>query len=362
MDVELFLGVPHKQLNAYIKRLVEFNQRAGRAVRCYGVPVPPVPKFEVIGGHGKKKGEGEPFEGTEAGWSVGYYDGRSERRLQRVEEEGEEGTEDEINADEEEAGYTGWLLRQWDDIMEPASSSEDTKGKKQEQDVHQDEERKRQTRHTDRQQPPVQQSTMLARQYAADMISGFVGNTVKKTRVGDVNSVKTFGWRMIKSEQVINPHRLQAFVDIDESIMDLDETVVVRLVYLPLIKGTETTGFRDSGNAGMRMRLKETLDRARKGSFNPHEALAHGEWICPRSLLKKDHDVRGCVCRDKVKRVGVCAMLCVAYGGRVEGGLERAERGTMLPLRLETYAWIPGSAEEIRAYAEFAREAVGSWT
>ncbi|KAF2648947.1 hypothetical protein K491DRAFT_735918 [Lophiostoma macrostomum CBS 122681] len=400
IPIDLFLGVPHKQLNAYIERLVEFQRRAARAVRWFGVPVPGVPEFELedVGRKGESESDGGEYRETELGngqrggsGSGSHDDGRGRERgkggLDRVDEEGEMGTDDG-----QEARNVEPVLKRWDDIAQPAPSlsndNDDAESKAQQHDTH--------THDSDQtntdpkptilplpQAPQVQNATMLSRHYAASIISGFIGPTTQKTYLGDVTSVKTFGWRMIKSEQMLNPRRAQAFADIDDAAVSQEkgEAVVVRLVYVPMGKGA-ITEFREGSKAGAEMRLRlggEDIDtdmdtdidmlgdgvgvsvRPRKWSFNAHEALAYSAWVCPLSLLRKDHDGERCVCRDKVKRVGVCAMLCVAYGGRIEGGLERVDRGSVLPLRLETFAWIPGSVEEVRAYAVFAREAVGAW-
>ncbi|KAF2281219.1 uncharacterized protein EI97DRAFT_454427 [Westerdykella ornata] len=379
-----FLGVPHGPLNTYVRSLCTYQRRAGRG---HSVTLPDVPDF-VLEAESPSQSAGR-WDGrhvrvgsvVQADASIaeltGAIDGMLGPEL-TVKEKGRDsmgvtglamGTQDlEEQVDGQEGSEWEWESDEYDDDETDVSSECSPECARGPQRPHHEDrsadangcpDLKEPIKTANAQETPVdeqkkleskqpalepQKSALYARAYAACIFEDLTGNTVRKTVAGDPQSVKTYGWEMVSSEQVGNPHLAIAF---DESAK-AGVKDHVSLVYL----GAPQSEFEML----MKRMLNDGSLEGVKGwtSRNPHEALALGEWEChnprPASAIDADrnaaHSSQECTCKEKTKRVLVCAV--------------RKGEDQVLPLRNETFVWRPKSVEQIKAYAEFARDVVAS--
>jgi hypothetical protein len=291
MKASNFLGVPNAQVNSYIQQLSFYQNRIARG---HGVALPEMPTFTF------------PNE----------CDTKHDSLIHMIDEE-----------------LLQWRARRIEGDSRSLGTAHSTAS-------HYTEE-SQQSRRSPVREGELQKSDLMARKYCALMLEDSIGNMVRRTEKGDPLSVKTYGWRLVSSKQVANPHLVIPFSEIKKQ-SNINECT---LVYIGIGDDGVDAIFKGA-NKGMTNQFSEA------SSPHPQEALGYSAWRCDESKITADaviHDARICVCKDKTKQVLVCATARDGQGTEM-----------IVPVRVETFVWRPEGIEEVNAYAEFASQVVCS--
>lgn len=320
MKATNFLGIPHAQVNAYIQKL---NFYQIRAMRGHNITIPELPAFLLNKSH-----RSQAFQGPSTS--------RNDRFRERA--------PDRWNGHKHVPTRASKATIETIDSCYSAGN-EPVRDSGAERRINVD---------------GGQRAAMYARTYASCIMASEVGNTIQKSHRGDPNSVKTYGWRMVLSEQVLNPI---VGVEFTERKWMLERQrggarVETQIIYVAV------------PDIGSDLKLLEKVRKCFnevRSEFHAHRALGWSTWRCDNRArrvgtdaalaalegvedkVNEHHDARNCTCKNKTKRLLVCAVLPQEVG---------TTKVVVLPLRFETFAWMPETLEELLAYADFARKVV----
>jgi hypothetical protein len=273
MKVEYFLGVPHAQVNAYLQKL---NLYQIRAARGHAATVPEFPEFVLNPPTSKHDSVVESVDLEAAKNRVGDRSSRCTAS----------------------SSYSGGLPQEEPRMRSGAS----------------------------------QKASLYAMRFASCIMEDEIPYILKRTDIGDPASVKTYGWRLIHSEPVLNPQLAIPFTERKWTLEYNGKDAETNLIYMAF----------PSVNVDINTLITEVLKGSERVQWSRHlhKALIYSSWNCAHG-----HEAKSCMDADKYKRVLVCAAL-------------PDQSGKMLPLRVDTFVYKPEGIGEVRAYAEFARSCI----
>jgi hypothetical protein len=170
----------------------------------------------------------------------------------------------------------------------------------------------------------LQKAELLAREYEMCMTDNVIA-VQKESKAG----YEKYGWRLVRSESVLNPH------------IDASQASGSDILYIGVGSSAQQTLHNVMNGVSM----------VSRSSRDPQKALAFSRWRCVKDgedlglkHAPSRHVAKLCLCAGKSKKVLVCAVRTDGMG--------------VVPLRIETVVWRPGSVGEVRAYAEYVLKLV----
>jgi hypothetical protein len=298
MRVSNFLGVPNAQINDYVQKLSLYQRRKQQG---HEVSLPEMPAFTF-----SEKADVSNKENA-----------RRDSLIARIDEQ----------------------ILQWQGIPEP---KDDQASQNVAQDSDSDSNYRKQPKQSCNTTIKVgepQQSELAARGYSALILEDALGATAWRTEKGDPMSVKTYGWRLVRSTLVANPHLI---IPVSKSI----KRSIIRKSDILYI------GISDGGVEEMiaKANLRVPHQVSQAAHHHPQKALAYSVWQCDKPYIHiygQTHDPRVCICKVKTKQLLVCATAVEDNGGII-----------VVPVRVDSFLWQPDCVNELKAYAEFARQMV----